>query len=74
MADIRVPVLYLQATRDWVVPAAALVDMQRVLPGIHVARIDGPHFLLQAKPESCAEQIAMFAERFEVASDASPPV
>lgn len=72
LADIRVPVLYLQATRDWVVPAAALVDMQRVLPGIHVARIDGPHFLLQAKPGSCAEQIAMFAERLAFASDASP--
>lgn len=74
LAGIRVPVLYLQATRDWVVPAAALVEMLRVLPAIEVARIDGPHFLLQAKPESCAEQIALFAERFAVASDASPPI
>lgn len=73
LADIRVPVLYLQATKDWVVPAVALIEMQRVLPGIQVARIDGPHFLLQAKPGSCAEQIAMFAERLAFASDASPP-
>lgn len=71
LADIRVPVLYLQASRDWVVPAAALVEIQRVLPGIQVAKIDGPHFLLQAKPVSCAEQIAMFAERLAFASDAS---
>lgn len=67
LADIRVPVLYLQATRDWVVPAAALIEMQRVLPGIQVATIDGPHFLLQTRPGQCAERIAMFAERLEFA-------
>lgn len=71
LADIRVPVLYLQAARDWVVPATALVEMQRVLPGILVARIDGPHFLLQARPGPCAERIVMFAERLTRASNAS---
>jgi pimeloyl-ACP methyl ester carboxylesterase len=74
LADIRVPVLYLQASHDWVVPAAALAGMQRVLPGIQMARIDGPHFLLQARPAPCAHQIAMFVERLAFASDASPPV
>ncbi len=63
LADIRVPVLYLQASHDWVVPAAALVEMQRVLPGILVARIDGPHFLLQARPLPCLEQIMEFVGR-----------
>ncbi|MBT9553298.1 MAG: alpha/beta hydrolase [Hydrogenophaga sp.] len=63
LADIRVPVLYLQATKDWVVPAAALIEMQRVLPGIQVARIDGPHFLLQARPVPCLEQIMEFVGR-----------
>lgn len=72
LADIRVPVLYLQASRDWVVPAAALADMQRVLLEIQVARIDGPHFLLQARPEPCAERITVFAERLEFAYGASP--
>lgn len=71
LADIRVPVLYLQATRDWVVPAAALVDMQRVLPGIQMVRIDGPHFLLQARPEPCAERIVMFVERLMLAYGSS---
>ncbi len=69
LADIRVPVLYLQASRDWVVPAAALADMQRVLPGIQVARIDGPHFLLQARPGPCAERIAVFVESLAGASE-----
>lgn len=69
LADIWVPVLYLQASRDWVVPAAALVDMQRVLPGIQVAKIDGPHFLLQTRSEPCVEQIVDFVERAIVASN-----
>lgn len=63
LAEIRVPVLYLQATCDWVVPAEALVDMQRVLPGIQVDTIDGPHFLLQARPELCAKQIVAFVDQ-----------
>jgi pimeloyl-[acyl-carrier protein] methyl ester esterase len=67
LADIRVPVLYLQATRDRVVPAAALGEMQRVLPGIQVTEVDGPHFLLQARPAPCAERIVMFAERLAFA-------
>lgn len=62
LADIRAPVMYLQATRDWLVPAAALVEMQCVLPGIQVARIDGPHFLLQTRPEACAERIVLFVK------------
>lgn len=73
LADIRVPVLYLQATRDRVVPAAALADMQRVLPAIQVARIDGPHFLLQARPGPCAERVAVFAEHLACASTTSSP-
>lgn len=63
LADIQVPVLYLQASRDWVVPAAALAEMQRVLPGIQVARIDGPHFLLQVRAVPCAGQIIAFVTR-----------
>jgi pimeloyl-ACP methyl ester carboxylesterase len=67
LADIHVPVLYLQATRDRVVPAAAWVEMQRVLPGIQVDTIDGPHFLLQARPGLCAKQIVAFVDqRFTV--------
>jgi pimeloyl-ACP methyl ester carboxylesterase len=71
LADIRVPVLYLQAIRDWVVPAAALIEIQSVLPGIQVARIDGPHFLLQVQPGPCAERIVKFAERLTFAYGAS---
>jgi pimeloyl-ACP methyl ester carboxylesterase len=71
LANIRVPVLYLQASRDGVVPAAALIEIQRVLPGIQVAKIEGPHFLLQARPLPCAEQISMFVERLMLAYDSS---
>jgi len=71
LANIQVPVLYLQATGDRVVPAKALVDIQRVLPGIRVVRIDGPHFLLQSRPRACAEQIKAFVERPAVTTESS---
>jgi len=71
LANIRVPVLYLRASRDWVVPTAALLDMQRVLPGIQVAEIDGPHFLLQVRPEACAQRMAVFVALLAGASGAT---
>jgi pimeloyl-ACP methyl ester carboxylesterase len=70
LANILVPVLYLQATRDRVVPVAALAEIQRIVPEMEVARIDGPHFLLQARPGPCAERMAVFAERLAFAHDA----
>ena len=71
LADIQVPALYLQATRDRVVPAEALVEMQRALPGIQVTEIDGPHFLLQVRPAPCAQRIVMFADRLAFAQTKS---
>lgn len=59
---VKVPLLYLQAKDDRVVPRAAWLRIERSLPGARLAELDGPHFLLQAKPVESAAQITAFAK------------
>src|SRR6185295_19214812 len=60
--DISVPVLYLRAKYDWVVPRSASGLIARCLPRLKVIEIDGPHFLLQAKPAESAAQVQTFVQ------------
>ncbi|HEY2857908.1 MAG TPA: alpha/beta hydrolase [Terracidiphilus sp.] len=60
LARIRVPVLYLHATRDKLIGDVGLNEMRRVKPDMTVQHIDGPHLLLQREPKQCAESIARF--------------
>ena len=52
---IRVPALYLQATRDRLVPARCVSAFRSAGPHIEVVRIDGPHLVLQANPGECLQ-------------------
>jgi len=61
LANIDVPILYLQATRDRAVPRAAAEFIRQVSPATNVVRIDGPHFLLQVRAEAAATEIVRFA-------------
>ena len=54
------PILYLQAMRDRAVPSSAADLIRQIRPDAKVARIDGPHFLLQASADAAAEEIARF--------------
>ncbi len=60
---IRVPVLYLHATRDRLMGAAGLKELVRIKPDMQVEQVDGPHLLLQKEPRRCAEIIGRFVER-----------
>lgn len=60
LAAVRVPVLYLQAGQDRIVPPAAAAHIRRVCPRAVVTRIAGPHGLLQAMPEACAAAMTSF--------------
>jgi len=62
LADIRVPVLYLRATEDRLVPEAAPLLLQRHLPGARVMEIEAPHFLLQVAPAAAAREVDHFIE------------
>lgn len=59
LAQVKVPVLYLQPTKDRLVDAACLGEMQTVKLGRTVS-IESPHLLLQCEAKKAAEVIAGF--------------
>jgi pimeloyl-ACP methyl ester carboxylesterase len=63
LADVSVPTLYLQASRDVVVPARALRDIRQSLTEMEIATFDAPHPVLQRRPAKTAAAVAEFLER-----------
>lgn len=63
LTDIGVPILYLQAAGDRLVPPVAAQHMATVAPSMEVVRIDGPHLLLQTRPHEAAAAISDFVRR-----------
>lgn len=59
LARVRVPVLYLQPTKDRLVDAVCIEEMQAVKAG-RAVRIGGPHLLLQCEPVASAEVVMGF--------------
>ena len=66
LARIQVPILALRASQDRLVPPSATRWLQAHLPGLEVITLEGPHWLLQTRPEACARAIRAFAERSRV--------
>lgn len=60
LPSLRVPILYLRATRDRAVPKSALEEIQRHSTLVQSVDIDGPHGLLQVKPGAAAAVIDRF--------------
>jgi pimeloyl-ACP methyl ester carboxylesterase len=54
-SQFKVPCYYLQARQDRLVPPTAARWFQQHVQPCQVESLDGPHFLLQAKPQECAE-------------------
>jgi pimeloyl-[acyl-carrier protein] methyl ester esterase len=61
LKSISVPVLYLQAAEDRVVPPTAASAIKKELPTALVVPIAAPHCLLQAAPGNAASIIKLFA-------------
>jgi hypothetical protein len=59
---IEVPMLYLRAKGDRLIPAAASQAILELLPEVTLIEVDGPHFLLQTEPEACARAVENFME------------
>lgn len=66
-AGVRMPLLYLQARHDRVVPPAAAALVARLAPQARIVDIDAPHCLLQAAPRAAAEAITDFLRTLEAA-------
>jgi pimeloyl-ACP methyl ester carboxylesterase len=71
LARVKVPTLYLRATQDRLVPAAAAHHITRLKPDTRVVELPGPHFLLQVAPVEAAKAIQAFVDT--VASPSTPP-
>jgi pimeloyl-[acyl-carrier protein] methyl ester esterase len=63
LEKIAVPILYLRARADRLIPASAGRAILERRPDIELAEIDGPHFLLQCEPAACAEVVIKFLTR-----------
>jgi pimeloyl-ACP methyl ester carboxylesterase len=59
---IEVPVMYLRAKADRLIPVAAGRAIFDLRPGVKMVEIDAPHFLLQTEPELCAKAVEEFME------------
>ncbi len=60
LAAVRVPVLYLQARHDRVVPHSAAKAIAESLPSVQMAQLESPHLLLQAVPDDATRVIQVF--------------
>ncbi len=60
LARIDVPILYLRAKQDRLVNERCLEDILRIRPETRVAVWDGPHLLLQRRPEAAAGLLREF--------------
>lgn len=60
---IDVPILYLRASEDRVVPPAATDLVVRNAKHPQIADLEGPHFLLQVRPRESAAHVKAFAGR-----------
>jgi pimeloyl-[acyl-carrier protein] methyl ester esterase len=62
LGKLRLPCLYLQATKDRIVPSSCLKDFSRGIGHLKVKLIKAPHFILQARPQECIRAIEEFLE------------
>jgi pimeloyl-ACP methyl ester carboxylesterase len=58
--DIRTPILILRATSDRLVSQSHYTQLIDALPGAAVKDVEGPHLLVQSRPQECARLIDEF--------------
>lgn len=60
LPHLSMPVLYIQAARDRLVPERALLPFSQAIHQLVVSRVDGPHFLLEAAPQEAEAAVMDF--------------
>ena len=65
LAEVNVPVLYLRASHDRLVPQTASKLVAQLCPHAEVVQLEAPHFLLQAVPSEAARIVAAFVREVE---------
>jgi pimeloyl-ACP methyl ester carboxylesterase len=67
---LDLPCCYIQASQDRIVPVRCVVPFRKYLPDLIVKSVDGPHGILQAQPEKCAEIIMEFVRNLSKSRNA----
>ena len=62
LARTTVPLMYLEAMHDKLLPASCRNEILRIRPDTILKRIPAPHLLLQREPQKAASAIAAFIE------------
>jgi pimeloyl-[acyl-carrier protein] methyl ester esterase len=62
LQQVRVPILYLRASTDRIVPRGASRRIKRLVPSRRIVEIDGPHYLLQACPAAAVDAVTNFGK------------
>lgn len=62
LRDVTVPMLYLQASWDGIVPHQACTEIRAIVPAIRVIQFETSHFLLQSVPAEAAAAVREFAK------------
>jgi pimeloyl-[acyl-carrier protein] methyl ester esterase len=61
LKNISVPMLYIRAAQDKIISPRITHELQHIVPQMQITDIDGPHFLLMARPDDVARRIELFA-------------
>lgn len=72
MRAVTLPVLYLQAAQDRVVPASSARLLTALAPHMQLCRLDGPHLLLQAQAAASARAVQAFMLAWQETEKANP--
>jgi pimeloyl-ACP methyl ester carboxylesterase len=60
LRDCRLPILHLYALHDHLILQRPTREIQQIRPDIESIGIDGPHYLLQTRPQQCVGAIEKF--------------
>lgn len=72
LAAVHLPVLYLRATEDRLVPKSCGEDVARLARSASIVELPAPHMALQCAPMESAKRIMHFARECEAACLANP--
>jgi len=70
LGQIQVPILALVAAHDRLVPRAATDWIRTHLSSLDIITLNGPHWLLQTRPDACVQAIQAFLKRNQTALSA----
>jgi pimeloyl-ACP methyl ester carboxylesterase len=62
---VDLPAMYIQATKDLLLPDNSLNGVRALLPQLEVHRVEGPHLIMDTHPETCARLVAGFLDHLE---------